>query len=98
MQTERSEEMSDINDLLKKREDQYGQAWLLTGLAVKALQPHYTRFVEKTPEFSNNWMQILMKLVRILFSPTNADHWRDIEGYAKLVRDYLESDYGHSGQ
>jgi len=35
--------------------------------------------------FGYNWIQMLGKLCRILFSPNKIDHWRDIAGYAELV-------------
>jgi len=76
--------------LLKNREAKYGNTWFLAGKVVEMLRTPYIQFIRICPEYSHNWMMILSKLIRILFSPYDIDHWRDIAGYATLVQRDLE--------
>lgn len=81
----------DTQQLLDKRGSSYGDAWKLTGalLGIVASWPGSL----DTPPFKHlmqlgygyNWIEMLGKLCRMLFSPNDVDHWKDIAGYAELV-------------
>lgn len=53
---------------------------------------HDFRIFDKLVEsfFLLNWMIILSKMMRILVTPNDPEHWKDIEGYAALARDKIE--------
>ena len=80
------QELSDIQRLLKERGRQYGDTWKLAGEVVHYISLDNFKALLDTP-YTHNWVQILGKLIRALFSPANPDHWRDIAGYATLVAD-----------
>lgn len=84
------QESSNIHSLLVRRSKEYGQAWLVAGqliwyLRVKGLLQQ----LDETP-YMHNFVLILSKLARILKSPSNIDHWKDIAGYATLIVEHLE--------
>lgn len=84
----------DIANLLSERASLYGPTgWKDTTEAVEVLckgHPEvYARLIRYG--FFFNWVLILSKLVRAIYSPENPDHWRDICGYAKLVLNDLEN-------
>jgi len=81
---------SSMNDLLAKRGREYGETWRLTGVVMGVLQEPFCSFLANASWMSHNWVQILGKLIRILYSPHHKDHWRDIIGYATLIYDELE--------
>ena len=78
-----------MDKLLETRGRDYGDAWKLTGLVIQPVAEEVVDLAVKTPEVWLPWVQILNKLVRILVTPKNADHWRDIVGYATLVLESL---------
>ena len=52
---------------------------------------HVIDFDEMLPEKTYTIHAIMMKLARIACGDSDhIDHWRDIEGYARLVREHLE--------
>lgn len=77
--------------LVEERQEGYGEAWQLVG---ESLHPALARglyvLTQDLPEAFFPWVMILAKLIRALKSPANADHWKDIAGYATLVVKYLE--------
>jgi len=42
-----------------------------------------------------NWMMILNKLIRALYTPNDPDHWKDIAGYATLVMNDIVKEEHH---
>ena len=76
------------NDILATRGADYGDAWLLAGYIISFLGDDLDLLI-KTP-YTHNWTIILSKLIRILKSPTEVDHWIDIRNYAELVVTHLQ--------
>ena len=66
---------------------EYADAWALTGqlMASRDVRPNLDNLLRTHPRMYFPWMMILNKLLRILGSPGNPDHWLDIQGYANLV-------------
>lgn len=90
-------EANRIDNLLKTRGQDYGQAWLLAGKVWKlyhevVIDPvtnlRLTDIISESG-FAHNWMIIQSKLARAMTTPFLEENWRDIEGYAKLVADYI---------
>jgi hypothetical protein len=86
-----SQNITMLNKLLEMRENEYGQAWLLSGKVIRIILSDFTNFTTTAPLFVHNWVIMLSKMMRILRSPYNPDHWRDIAGYAMLIVNYLET-------
>jgi len=78
--------------LLKERGSVYGDTWRLAGLVLGVLQVPFDYLLKTAPQFSHNWVLMLSKLIRILFSPYNVDHYDDIIGYATLCKKELEKE------
>lgn len=76
-----------IKSLLKDRDEEYGDAWKISGDAVGFLQGPFGALVRKAPQYAYAWLMILNKLIRATKTPYDIDHWVDIQGYAKLVAD-----------
>lgn len=79
-------------ELLKVRGHTYGETWKLAGMVIGLLREQYAAFVKMAPWMVYAWVQILGKLIRILYSPYNIDTWNDIIGYATLVTEEIEKD------
>ena len=76
-----------IEALLEERGAQYGEAWrianaFLAGIPLQAVQ---------TAGCLHNYAMIMSKMCRILATPKNPEHWRDIEGYARLQREEFDA-------
>jgi hypothetical protein len=80
---------SSITELLKDRGSSYGQTWIEAGKVLQLLHVPFTNFVGEAGWMAHNWVLILSKLIRILYTPYNEDHWRDLIGYATLILDHL---------
>jgi hypothetical protein len=80
-----------IDSLLKERDTAYGQSWYTTGKLIVQAALHTTKLYVDYPQYIFNWIMILNKLVRALTTPTNIEHWRDIQGYARLVEMHLNN-------
>lgn len=81
-----------LEDVLNARNGTHGDAWELTGeviAQVPVIRIRLDKMVQSHPYMFLPWVTILCKLIRVLFSPTNLDHWMDIQGYAHLVHDKL---------
>lgn len=78
-----------ISELLNDRGNVYGQTWLYAGKVLQLLHVPFTNFVGEAGWMAHNWVLILSKLIRILYTPYNEDHWRDLIGYATLILDHL---------
>ena len=86
--------MESINKILQERGDNYGdfitQAYLSQQL--KALVVKGENWGDMRPFQAEAMSMIIHKIARIINGdPDYVDSWRDVEGYAKLVADILES-------
>lgn len=82
------------DDLLQERGSEYSDAWILTTEVMSFLWgKRYDMMTKLTRDTSYlyAWMTILCKLLRAITTPTKADHWRDIAGYATLVAEHIET-------
>ena len=82
--------MFNADKLLQERDTAYGGAWKLTGLVVNLLKDHFIKFLEMAPQYSFSWMIMQCKLVRMLSSPYEPDHYKDLIGYATLCLNDIE--------
>lgn len=82
-----SKEQSDIPALLKDRSERYGRTWILAGIIVAMLLEEQPRIT--CSPYIHNWVLIISKVVRTMYTPYDSDHWRDIAGYAQLVLEDL---------
>lgn len=82
-----------VDDLLKQRGQDYDfvgtQAWFLAGEVLGFLQKRRSLDRVLMSPYSFAWIIILVKLIRLLATPTHLDSWKDIEGYARLVLDHV---------
>lgn len=77
---------ADVEQLVKMRGEEYGEAWLKTG-----------RWIQENLDLLVNagdivfcLIMIYSKMVRAAESPLNPDHYLDAAGYAKLAVDHLD--------
>ena len=77
--------------IMDERDKLYGDAWALSGQFI-ALAVNWRGPADRTPfevlsrsGYVYNWIQMLGKICRALFSPEHIDNWKDIEGYAALI-------------
>jgi len=89
--------MSDVMDILDQREEQYGDYRDVA--KISQLIKMALRNVYDTGSLSYAQLESLdmmaSKMARIVSGdPDNIDHWLDIEGYARLVRNILERGNG----
>jgi hypothetical protein len=83
--------MDEIDATIKERNEQYADAWALTGVVCSNVRiaPNLLHLLAHNPQMFLPWVTIMCKLLRILGSPRNPDHWLDIAGYAMLVHNDL---------
>jgi len=73
----------DVRVFTETRDMTHGDAWKLTGKVIEFMS---LNLQTRLPAYMLlPWMLILMKLIRILWSPNLRDNWFDIIGYADLV-------------
>lgn len=72
------------------RDPIYGETHYLAGLVIGVLREPFINLIMTHPELVHNWVLMLSKLIRALFSPTKVDHYDDIIGYALLTKRILE--------
>lgn len=86
--------MDTSDQIMVDRNNEYGNAWLLTGLVMDFVRNNTNNPAQLDDLWRSGygyvWTIILCKLMRAVTSPTNIDHWADIEVYAKLVRKHIE--------
>ena len=77
------------NQLIAERDDQYNDAWLVTGqLKAWLADRGLTQEIDMSGlGFAAD--MVLNKLVRVLNDPMHLDSWDDIAGYATLVSNHL---------
>lgn len=82
---------TDTKALLAERAITHGETWIVAGEIVQMLQRNYELMgaINSTP-YGHNWMLLLSKLIRCLYTPNHVDHWRDLAGYATLVAEHLD--------
>lgn len=76
-----------IDDLLARKQEAYGDAWKAASSVLhdKVVLRAFVRFVVNCPEYVYTWLVIMSKMMRILTTPKDPEHWQDIAGYAQLV-------------
>ena len=75
-------------DITEVHNREYADAWAVTGqlmASVRDVRTNLDNLLRIYPRMYFPWVMILNKLLRILGSPSNPDHWLDIQGYANLV-------------
>jgi len=78
--------------LVSERDEEYGASWLHTSKLLTWFYEHGLLFrIIHDSVFLFNWIMILNKLVRALATPSNKDHWTDIQGYALLCTRHLDA-------
>jgi hypothetical protein len=81
-----------MKTLTEERQAVYGNASTLTGQMCRLVIGDLTILCLHHPEMFHPWIRILNKLLRILYSPTNVDHWVDIRGYTEIVIHHLTAE------
>ncbi len=89
--------MSDIQigAILRERGKMYGNFLRQAGIAADLkgiMRAHIDWTMQLAPDQREALEMIAVKIARILNgNPNHGDSWRDIEGYARLVADRLQS-------
>lgn len=81
----------DPKKLVEQRQATHGDTWKLMGHVINLLLPQIIDMIQASPKYAWAWFMIASKLVRALFSPATIEHWQDIQGYAQLVLNDLET-------
>lgn len=89
----------DHNDLLNARGGQYELAlptWKAAGEVMGFIYRNWPGSYDRMFQsgYMYNWFQMLGKLMRALSTPYNLDHWDDLIGYAKLIRNDIAASEG----
>lgn len=89
-----SSTVEDVSSTFKTREVIYGDydigIQLRTELFESMKRSYYVnRGVEMPTEYQMLFMDIILKLNRLAVSPNHIDSWHDLEGYAKLAKQYI---------
>ncbi len=81
--------MKEIDNTLKKRNSKYGS--YEDGVIMTLIKCHYRNVNEVDMDQISESMisDVVNKLVRIAVTPTHIDSWHDIQGYSKLIENYL---------
>ena len=84
-----------VANILEERASQHGdyktivdaRASILTILAEVYIKRH-----ESSPPTNLiiMWGDIILKLVRSAANPSHKDNWDDLEGYARIINEYME--------
>ena len=85
--------MNDISNLLGERQNTHGTYSEVSSIcqAIKRTMRQSSGWDHLGNEHAEALEMIAMKIARILSGNSNfADHWEDIEGYARLVSNELE--------
>tara|TARA_R110000796_G_scaffold9084_1_gene31252 strand:- start:27 stop:287 length:261 start_codon:yes stop_codon:yes gene_type:complete len=83
--------MSDVKDTLDQREKQHGDYLKVATVAQSIKDALDWQQGKLSPVQRESLDMIVTKMARIVCGDPNIiDHWLDIEGYARLVRNILE--------
>lgn len=85
--------MSDISNLLGERQQTHGSYSQVSKVcqAIKSAMRNSGGWLYLSDEQKESLEMTAMKIARIVCgNPNHADHWEDIEGYARLVSNELE--------
>ena len=74
-----------VRDFTTSRDNTHGDAWKVTGQVMDFLAGKAPVIYMLPSYMILPWMNILMKVMRILWSPMKRDNWFDIMGYVDLV-------------
>lgn len=79
-------EQDEIEKLLEERNSQYGNSYYATDRAISAMIEGDTSLLQAMSDAGvlGNWIIIMSKMNRAIFSPLKEDHWKDIAGYSNL--------------
>lgn len=88
-----SENPNKVDQLLAQRGQNYGPSWRTATEAISAMTEGDASRLQGLMDNGTlaNWMMIVSKLCRLVQTPSFQDSWDDIEGYAKLSADHIES-------
>jgi hypothetical protein len=81
---------NEIEQLLNERNEPYADAWAKTGKVLAFVAEDVGRLLVFRSQMFYPFVAIVCKLMRVLGSPDNPDHWKDIMGYAQLVLGDIE--------
>lgn len=87
--------MSDIQNLLHQRGATHGSYTTMSNISqrIKRVLHDSDGWPFLTEEQAESLDMIAVKIARVLSGdPSHADHWEDIEGYARLVSNKIASD------
>jgi len=73
----------EVAELIRERQVTHGDAYQVTSVMLDCLA--FRGYALNVLKAGISWIMILNKLARLLFSD-HEDHWRDIEGWARLAR------------
>jgi hypothetical protein len=76
--------------LIEERQKEYNDAWKISGFALRPVARGLIGLIFRAPEAFFPWLIIHNKLIRILSNPYHYDSWRDIAGYAELMKQEIE--------
>lgn len=79
-------------ELVRERDELYGEAYVTTGLVVRELRNPIEKLLMYWPGLYLPWLMILNKLMRALANPGYPDTWRDIAGYAQLALEHINKE------
>jgi hypothetical protein len=78
-------EPSEVIQTITERDAAYNEAWAKTGIVLAPVAKELLALLINRPQMFLPFVTIVCKLMRVLGSPDNIDHWVDIAGYAELV-------------
>ena len=86
--------MKEIDNTLEKRNSKYGSyedGVILRVDIMTLIKCHYRSInvIDMDPLIESMISDVVNKLVRIAVTPTHIDSWHDIQGYSKLIENYL---------
>lgn len=86
--------MDAVDSILQERGEVYESVfptWYEHGDFIADLESKYPGWMHilQLSGYSANWMHCLGKLLRAANEPNNSEHWLDLEGYARLVRQHI---------
>ena len=83
---------SNVREFTEERDKTHGDAWKVTGQVMTFIAGKAPVIYMLPSYMILPWMNILMKLMRILWSPKKRDNWFDIIGYVDLVLREMDND------